>query len=77
MANKLCARQTASLLSKKGFALFGQSPPARPCGKQARAGDFAQSRYQSRRKTWISKLMVTSSAVSAARRCAPARGVFQ
>ena len=31
-ANKLCAQQTASLLSKKGAALFGQSqkkpPPA-------------------------------------------------
>ena len=43
MANKLCARQTASLLSKKGEALFGQSPPARPCGKQSRAGDVFYS----------------------------------
>ena len=43
MATQLCARQTASLLSKKGEALFGQSLPARPCGKQSRAGDVFYS----------------------------------
>ena len=37
LANKLCARQTASLLSKKGFALFGQS--------QSASGLFGQRRF--------------------------------
>ena len=41
LANKLCARQTASLLSKKGFALFGQSQPKAP-GEKAGAFGHVQ-----------------------------------
>ena len=61
---------------KRASPFLDSLPPAQPCGKQSRAGICAKP-GQSRQKTWISKLMVTSSAVSAARRSAPDRGVFQ